>query len=55
MSGKHSSTRTPATSRDNMGWEGMGGHGKRIDVGPNGDAYVVTADGTHKTASNSVF
>ena len=27
-------------------WQDMGSHGKRIDVGPNGGAYVVTANGT---------
>ena len=27
-------------------WQDMGGNGERIDAGPDGDAYVVTADGT---------
>jgi hypothetical protein len=28
------------------GWVDMGGHAVRIDGGPNGDAYTVTADGS---------
>ncbi|MBT3341962.1 MAG: hypothetical protein HN712_22120 [Gemmatimonadetes bacterium] len=31
---------------DGSTWLEMGGNGKRIDAGPNGDAYVVTANGT---------
>ena len=30
---------------DGSTWQDMGGNGKRIDAGPDGDAYVVVADG----------